>query len=51
MENTEEIINLLEQLNFNIEILKNGFLLFFGVLLAIFICYLLYKAIDNFIGF
>lgn len=29
MENTEEIINLLEQLNFNIEILKNGFLLFF----------------------
>lgn len=51
MENTEELINLLNTLNVNIEILKNAFLLFFGVLLAIFICYLLYKAIDNFISF
>ena len=51
MENTEELINLLKTLNFNIEILKNAFLLFFGVLLAIFICYLFYKVIDNFISF
>lgn len=29
MEDTKEVIELLEQLNFNIEILKNGFLLFF----------------------
>lgn len=51
MQDTEELINLLTNLNVNIEILKNAFLLFFGVLLAIFICYLFYKVIDNFISF
>lgn len=51
MEDTQELINLLNTLNFNIEILKNAFLLFFGVILAIFICYLCFKVIDNFISF
>lgn len=51
MENTTEVIELLNKLNLNIEILKNAFLLFFGVLLSIFICYLFYKIIDNFISF
>lgn len=51
MEDTQELIEILTQLNINIEILKNAFLLFFGVFLAIFICYLFYKIIDNFISF
>ncbi len=47
---TEEL-ELLSKINFNIEVLKNAFLLFLSVLIAVLVIYLFYKAIDNFISF
>ena len=54
MDNTELLIQLLDKITNienSLELLTNSFVICIGILSAIFVCYLMYKIIDNFISF
>lgn len=54
MTNEEILLKMLEKIA-NIEnglsIFANVFVIFFGILVAVFVCYLIYRLLDNFISF
>ena len=54
MSNDEILLDILNKLNdilTYIETINNAFLWFIGAIVAIFVCYLLYKVLDEFISF
>ena len=47
----EQILEKVANLDNSITILTNAFVIFFGVLVAILVCYLMYKLVSNFINY
>lgn len=46
-----EILSKLNSIDNSLTILTNSFVIIIGVLVAVFVCYLMYKIIDNFINY